>query len=240
MKSSLVRCVRAARTAGSIAVLLGAAAAGGCARVSPVAEVRDCLVGAYDSGEQARVDPEYFVISLHMAECWKERTDGPWIYVEQAMAEQADKPYRQRVYRLVGLGGGRVKSVVYELPGKPEEVVKNFAGQWREPQPLKSLTPDKLTERDGCAITLEKRSDGAGWTGSTDGASCLSTLRGAAWATSEVELSSSVLRSWDRGFDSAGKQVWGAKKGPYVFVKKVSRAEGSETNRPTVGGTKSN
>ncbi|MEY2746457.1 MAG: CpeT/CpcT family, partial [Planctomycetota bacterium] len=23
--------------------------------------------------------------------------------------------------------------------------------------------------------------------------------------------------SWDRGFDAAGKQVWGSTKGPYLF-----------------------
>ena len=27
------------------------------------------------------------------------------------------------------------------------------------------------------------------------------------------------LLSWDRGFDAAGKQVWGAEKGPYEFLR---------------------
>ena len=29
-----------------------------------------------------------------------------------------------------------------------------------------------------------------------------------------------VLTSWDRGFDSNDKQVWGATSGPYVFKKR--------------------
>jgi hypothetical protein len=29
-----------------------------------------------------------------------------------------------------------------------------------------------------------------------------------------------MMVSWDRGFDKEGKQVWGAQKGGYRFVKK--------------------
>lgn len=60
--------------------------------------------------------------------------------------------------------------------------------------------------------------------GATTGDGCGSALRGAAYATSEVVLTPDTLRSWDRGYDKAGKQVWGAVKGPYVFVKQVPGA----------------
>jgi len=53
--------------------------------------------------------------------------------------------------------------------------------------------------------------------GSTVGEGCGSSLRGAAYATSEVELWPTYLRTWDRGFDARGEQVWGATEGPYVF-----------------------
>lgn len=55
--------------------------------------------------------------------------------------------------------------------------------------------------------------------GATDGKRCSSVLRGASYATSEVSLSKALLRTRDRGFDKDNKQVWGAKKGPYVFAK---------------------
>jgi hypothetical protein len=32
-------------------------------------------------------------------------------------------------------------------------------------------------------------------------------------------VTANEITSWDRGFDSAGKQVWGATKGPYQFKK---------------------
>ena len=38
-----------------------------------------------------------------------------------------------------------------------------------------------------------------------------------AYATSEVTVSSDRIASWDRGYDQAGSQVWGAEKAAYVF-----------------------
>jgi hypothetical protein len=65
---------------------------------------------------------------------------------------------------------------------------------------------------------LLKRADKV-FVGSTGATSCGSDLRGAKYATSEVTLSKKQLISWDRGFDSNGVQVWGAKKGGYIFDK---------------------
>lgn len=194
---------------------------GGCASTrSDVSTVREYLVGSFDSSQQAAEDPEYRVIVLHMADCWKSRTDGPWIYVEQAMAEKPEAPYRQRVYKLVALPEGKVRSDVYELPGPPEEVAKLFAGEWKKPQPLADISPDDLIARDGCSILLTRQPDGS-FVGSTGPMSCPSTLRGAAYATSDVTMTQTVLRSWDRGFNKNGNQVWGATKGAYMFVKKT-------------------
>jgi len=55
------------------------------------------------------------------------------------------------------------------------------------------------------------------------GDGCESTLRGAAYATSEVRLTLARMESWDRGFDRPGTQVWGATEGPYIF-ERVSHA----------------
>lgn len=204
--------------------LVAAVMVGGCAKSSSTLEVRDYLVGSYDSAAQAKADPDYRVIVLHMAACWTDRKDGPWVYVEQAVAEMQQAPYRQRVYRLVDLGKGQVRSDVYELPGTPAEVVKNFAGQWKNEKPLSGISPEQLTLKDGCSITLTRQADGA-YVGATGVGTCASSLRGAAYATSEVVLTREVLRSWDRGYDKDGKQVWGAEKGGYVFVKKVEEGK---------------
>ena len=72
-------------------------------------------------------------------------------------------------------------------------------------------------ERGGCSIFL--RADGPAFVGATRGEGCSSSLAGAAYATSEVTITRDVLTSWDRGFDAAGEQVWGATAGAYEFVR---------------------
>lgn len=186
-----------------------------------VREVAAFLSGAFDTVEQAKADPEYFEILLHMTPIWADRADGVWLYVEQAMAQRADKPYRQRVYRLVGLEDGRVRSEVFELPGE----ALAFAGAYAKVELLKDVTPEMLTLRDGCALTLSKQSDGT-WKGATGEKSCGSTLRGATYATSEATMmpaheKGARMVTWDRGYDASGTQVWGAVKGGYEFVKRV-------------------
>ena len=174
------------------------------------------MAGSYSSSAQSQSDSEYKNIVLHMKPIWMDRTDGRWLYVEQAMQEAADKPYRQRVYHLVHHDDGAVESLVFELPGDALQ----YAGAWKQTQPLNELLPSQLTPRSGCGVKLKAKS-ATQWSGSTDGDMCASSLRGAAYATSEVTVTESEITSWDRGFDSAGKQVWGATKGPYQFKKQT-------------------
>jgi len=172
-----------------------------------------CLIGSYSSEEQARLDTDYYDIRLHMVLIWKQRTDGYWLYVEQALASTQARPYRQRVYHLTQPTDSTFESGVYTLSDP-----MRFAGRWKDENPLSLLTPDSLTKRDGCSIILMQK--GADFfEGSTIGTGCPSELRGAAYATSEVKLWKDKLISWDRGFDKEGKQVWGAQKGGYVFRK---------------------
>ena len=72
--------------------------------------------------------------------------------------------------------------------------------------------------RECCSIWRERAGDA--WVGATCGEGCSSSLAGASYATSEVTVTDEVLTSWDRGFDAAGEQVWGAEAGPYRFVKR--------------------
>lgn len=181
------------------------------------------LVGSYSSSGQAAADPEFRDIRLEMVRIWSDRDDGPWLYIEQAAAGSLEQPYRQRIYRLQASSDptraeGTIESHVFELPGDP----LLFAGAWRDPQRFAELRPIDLIARNGCTVYLEEASDGS-WFGGTDGTNCASSLRGAAYATSEVDIVGDTMRTWDRGFDGDGKQVWGATKGPYEFVRLPSR-----------------
>ncbi len=170
------------------------------------------MTGSFSSAEQARSDTNFFDIRLQMVRIWRERTDGVWLYVEQASAEKLDRPYRQRVYRLTQPTDSTFESAVFSL-GAP----MRFAGDWRKARPLEGLTPDSLAAKEGCEIVLVR--SGSAFVGGTAGKRCPSELRGASYATSEVRVTASGMTTWDRGYDAEGKQVWGAKTGGYVFRK---------------------
>lgn len=202
----------------AFALLASPALLAGQARPSADADLERLaawMVGAYSSAAQAKADPAYREVELRMIAIWPERSDGPWLYVEQAMAESRDRPYRQRVYRLQRGADGRLASRVYTLPGDP----LRYAGAWRERAPLAKLRPRKLAEKVGCAVYLAPSADGQEFRGATEGAGCASDLRGASYATSEVTVTADSMASWDRGFDASKRQVWGAEKGPYLFLR---------------------
>ncbi len=173
------------------------------------------MIGSFSSAEQAALDTEFRDIRLEVVRIWPQRDDGYWLYVEQATAEALDKPYRQRVYHLRGLDAGYIESSVYTI--KNDSV---FAGAWRSPEVFLTLPLDSLDLREGCSIVLRPFAEFA-FVGNTIGRVCESSLRGAAYALSEVEIYADRMISWDRGFDAAGKQVWGATRGGYVFKKIV-------------------
>ena len=171
------------------------------------------MEGSFSSEEQAKNDSDYYDIRLEMKRIWPEREDGHWLYVEQAVASSLEKPYRQRVYQVKRTYEGRFESIVYTMNDP-----LRFAGAWKDVNPLSELIPDSLTLRSGCTVTLTLMEYGL-FEGSTTGDNCESDLRGAKYATSEVKITKDSIISWDRGFNVDGKQVWGAEKGGYVFLR---------------------
>lgn len=175
------------------------------------------LEGSFSSRAQAAADPDFFDIRLHMVRIWPQRSDAIWLYVEQAAAQSLEKPYRQRVYKLTVGADGELQSEIFELPGAQPDDALRWAGEWKKPRPLADLTPDVLVPRSGCTMYIH-RVDANKFAGATRGSGCASSRQGAAYATSElIELTPNGMTTWDRGFDSAGKQVWGAVKGGYQF-----------------------
>lgn len=173
--------------------------------------LQQAMTGTFTSAAQASADDAYYDITLHMYPIWKDK--GYWLYVEQAVSEMPAKPYRQRIYQLEQVDRRTFKSSVYTLDNEAE-----YVGDWQVPASFDDLTAADLQLREGCAVMLTRQQDGT-YKGSTVDDRCKSTLRGAAYATSEVMIEEGRIVSWDRGFDEAGKQVWGAEKGGYVFLR---------------------
>lgn len=184
-----------------------------CSKDSDVHMLAQCLCGSFSSEEQFRSDTNFYDVRLKMIRIWPQRADAIWLYVEQAYADALHKPYRQRVYGLRQLTESTIESKVYEMPDP-----LRFAGAWKDVTVLNHLSPDSLRERPGCSIFLKKTGP-AHFIGTTPGKECLSVRKGAAYATAEVEITSDYFKSWDRGFDADGKQVWGSEKGGYIFKK---------------------
>lgn len=185
---------------------------GGGARLDTLAS---WMAGTYTSEAQASTDPDnYFNVRMILVPVWTGRKDGRWLYVEQAKADSLDQPYRQRLYRLTAKGR-RFESVSYALPNEGFD----FIGAWRDPSRFDAITPQMLTQREGCELVLEWDEGAQRFSGSTVGRNCASQLQGAEYTTSEVTVTPTTIDSWDRGFDTAGNQVWGARMGGYRFVK---------------------
>lgn len=174
-------------------------------------ELAGWMTGSFSSEAQSLEDADFRHITLHMARIWPDLGNGVWLYVEQAAAEATDRPYRQRIYHVRRVGEDLFASSVFTFA---EALAR--AGAWRQESPLADLSVADLDERDGCTIYLRRRADSA-FEGSTLGRMCTSTLRGATWASSEVVITSTGLVSWDRGWNDAGEQVWGAEKAGYRF-----------------------
>ena len=171
------------------------------------------LAGSYSSEAQSKRDRSYFDIRLHIEPIWKNRKDGRWFYVEQARADYLDQPYRQRVYHLVDLGKGSFESQILTF-ADPQP----YIGAWKNTAIFEGKDPSMLVSRDGCGVMMTETTPGT-FSGGTVGKGCASEINGATYTTSEVNLTTTQLLSWDRGFDAQDRQVWGAVKGGYVFDK---------------------
>ncbi len=155
---------------------------------------------------------------LEMTPIWRERSDAFWLYVELSTATNPDRPFRQRVCRLVKINDSTFECIAYMFDDP-----LRFAGAWKDEIPLTGLTPDSLVELEGCSVILMPKGDTA-FVGSTIGENCAADLNGADYIRSEMIITESEMSRWDRGFDSDDNQVWGSVTGGYEF-KKVIKSE---------------
>ena len=178
-----------------------------------IAELVDMMTGKFSSEEQALEDTMFYNISLVMFPIWEENQNGQWLYVEQAVSDYLDKPYRQRVYHVNKNQDGLFESKVFELSDP-----SRFIHGWESPEVFNQITPDSLVERNGCTVFLTKEGDC--FSGSTNDKDCKSSLRGAAYATSIVTICQDQIISWDQGWSDDDQQVWGAVKSGYIFKRR--------------------
>ncbi len=177
---------------------------------SELKELVSIMQGQYSSEAHSKRDTSYFNISLRMVPIWKNK--GHYLYVEQAMFNKQEKPYRVRIYKLTQNGDSFV-SQIHTIKNE-----KDWIGKWKTPDAFDALTENDIELKQGCEVVL-KRVGKNKFSGKTGEKTCPSELRGASYATSIVTVTENKILSWDQGFDKNDKQVWGAEKGGYEFVK---------------------
>ena len=172
------------------------------------------MVGSFLSNAEGR-EPG---MSLHQCGIWPTETSGLWVYSEQVATDRSSPPTHQVVYRITDDLSGGVLLQCYDLPGN----ARSFAGGWREPGFFNQIDPYELTLRGSCGLHLKRTGDGS-LAGGTAGTDCGSGRSGASYMTETLNLGSMEIRSWRRGFDSDGVQVWGG-DGPIVFERSNAAA----------------
>jgi hypothetical protein len=183
----------------------------GSAEPSTLEHLAVFLTGSFSSVDQARGDQNFRAATLHITPIWTERSDGPWLYLEQALADAPAHPYRQLVYQLASRADDTLTVHVFELPDPIAAT-----GAWKDSSLLSKLTPANLIPREGCTLVLRLQPGGT-LKGGTKGAGCASSLRGASYSTVETTISNLQIVTWERGYNAAGAQVWGSIHGGYVF-----------------------
>lgn len=185
---------------------------------SYVTDVARRLVGTMDSSNQAVEDPRFFDVTLlHCAVGVRGgRSDARYLLLEQAVSVSQERPYRVRFLEISEPGDGDddaqetdVQIVSYQpIDGSRWIGLCDRAPRQRQLDVAALGAPR-------CTVRLEKQDDV--YAGGALPGECQSGLRGAAYVTSEVRLGRDWMESWDRGFDSEGRQVWGSRSGPYRF-----------------------
>ncbi|MBX7050959.1 MAG: chromophore lyase CpcT/CpeT [Flavobacteriales bacterium] len=176
--------------------------------------LKTCMTGFFTSEDQSKNDSSYFNIHLTMTPIWTSDEDEFYLFVAQAMSTTPNEPYRVRIYKVVKENEQSFVSYIYNVPNE-----KSFVGKKGDDPAFNEISPKDITEKEGCAVRLIFDPKTGTFSGGTGEKTCASDRNGAKWATSKVTISEDKMISWDQGWDDKGVQVWGAKKGGYIFVK---------------------
>jgi hypothetical protein len=182
------------------------------------------LAGEFDNKEQAMSEPIWFV---HLR-LWQRPIDlfsdnSITLFAEQANIVNLDRPYRQRILRLMpnpDLGTGLY--VQYYMPKNPSALI----GAGRNPDILKTLTLDQLELLPGCILSVSQQALAPSIYQFTakplpDSRCTFTYLGNTVQVSLGFEVTEAQLQTYDKGIDSeTGKATWGAITGPYRYTKR--------------------
>ncbi|ARV63139.1 chorismate mutase [Nostocales cyanobacterium HT-58-2] len=182
------------------------------------------LAGEFDNREQAVAEPIWYVhLRLWHRPVPLFQEDSLTIFAEQANILKLDRPYRQRIIRLMqGSGSDASLKVQYYKPKNPSTLV----GAGCNPGLLKTLTPDDLEFLPGCVLNITNQvlaPNSYQFTATPPPDTHCSFTVGSdvVQVSLGFEVSDGKFLSYDKGIDSTtGKATWGAILGPYCYTKR--------------------
>ncbi len=181
------------------------------------------LAGEFDNQQQAIADPVWYV---HLR-LWQRPIslfeDSLTLFAEQANVVNIDRPYRQRIMRLMpGSEPEAPLLVQYYMPKNPGAL----CGAGRNPALLNHLTPEQFDFLPGCSLNVSQKKlapDRYQFAATPPPQACCTfTYQGNTVQVSlGFEATTEELKTYDKGIDSTtGKATWGAILGPYCYTKR--------------------
>jgi hypothetical protein len=184
---------------------------------SQVEEVASRLEGVMDTSAQAIANPK--APQVQMTTCRIRLTDRAaeppvaiFLYQEQALTNSLSKPYRQRFLQI---SPSPYSQSVRSLSFKPVNSA-TWSGFCHKSSGERILHHADLGT-PVCTVFLRRSAED--YVGNTPVDGCPANFRGAVRITNHIVLHKTGMDTWDRGFDAAGKQVWGAQTDSYEFRK---------------------
>lgn len=133
------------------------------------------------------------------------------LYVEQTRSDAPHKPFRQAIFELYPYKG-KTRLRTYEFRSRNPA---SMTGLWLAPEYFPPIAAGELI----ATIDVDLAPASGGFAGKTP-YPYPTGLYGAVEMTSDLSLSADTLTTQDRGYDAAGKIVWGAsEKDSYTFKK---------------------
>lgn len=173
--------------------------------------------GEFSSREQAGYDKRFTSAELRLVEIWPDYRGFRWVYAEQFLTERAVRPFRQRIYRFSPVPDGRILMAEFTMPRATD-----FAGAWRRPELLDTLTPQQLSLRQGCEIWLSRQLTGE-YRGHSKVGSCATDFGGASTLVQYLWIGPNSIRLLDRAYDNEAHQRWGSPGEGYVYLRRVKQ-----------------
>ncbi|WP_339611667.1 chromophore lyase CpcT/CpeT, partial [uncultured Planktosalinus sp.] len=120
---------------------------------SELENLHSMMTGSFSNERQATLDTNFRKVTLHMYPIWVEK-DGKWLYVEQALTNKQEEPFRQRIYKLSRENDSTLRSDIFTIPN-----ASLWTCKWQTPKFFDRLLPETIEIKEGCEMLLKKTTE---------------------------------------------------------------------------------